>query len=240
MHIISTLFLLFNKDVIMIPIIVIGLLSTRKKIFAHAMVLLTFTLIYNTLLKDIFKVPLYPWLHEGYAFPSGHMHTAVVFYGWLLIHSKNSLKIPLLGIIAGVGWALIFERFHDLFDVAGAFLFGIPTLMAYTAALKTKFFAKRPSLLGAVMVGLSALCIAFLGKTPPIVTLSFASLASFVISWILCETTKRRTLFPLGIVASIIALYLAMQWQAYFYTATCMTIGFWILPLVRYKEYLRR
>ncbi len=89
-------------------------------------------MIFNTLLKDWFKVPLFPHLGTGYAFPSGHMHAATIFYGYL-IHTTKDIKIKygLTTLLSIIGFALIYCRFHDLYDVIGAVGFSIVEIFIF-------------------------------------------------------------------------------------------------------------
>jgi undecaprenyl-diphosphatase len=88
--------------------------------------------IFNALLKQLFKVPLFPHLGPGYAFPSGHMHAATVFYGYILYKINNKImKALLFLLICGFGFSLIHCHFHDFFDIIGAVAFAFGEIVIY-------------------------------------------------------------------------------------------------------------
>lgn len=89
-------------------------------------------MIFNTLLKLLFKVPLFPHLGHGYAFPSGHMHASAVFYGYLLYKADDiRIKCALGALLGCIAFSLIYCNFHDLLDVLGAIIFAAVELTVY-------------------------------------------------------------------------------------------------------------
>ncbi|KJV80428.1 putative membrane protein [Rickettsia hoogstraalii str. RCCE3] len=69
----------------------LGFTIFRRQLFAQAICVLLFTTILNILLKYTFEIPLNPALNiKGFAFPSGHMSSGVVFYGWFFAN----IRIP--------------------------------------------------------------------------------------------------------------------------------------------------
>jgi undecaprenyl-diphosphatase len=82
-----------------------------------------FAMFANTLLKHTFKVPLFPHLGKGYAFPSGHMHIGCVFHGSLVLHFRNRFVILICSIMVIIeGISLYVCRFHDVKDLMGAII----------------------------------------------------------------------------------------------------------------------
>jgi undecaprenyl-diphosphatase len=80
-----------------------------------------FAMIFNTLLKRFFQIPLFPHLGIGYAFPSGHMHTIAMFFGFILPVAKDKrIKALLSAIILFEIYTLMHSNFHDLADIVGA------------------------------------------------------------------------------------------------------------------------
>ena len=73
-----------NDFPVVFAIVLLGWLFIDTSIFRHLAYLACLSIIVNVALKGTFKVPLPPELHVGYAFPSGHMQFATVFYGWIL------------------------------------------------------------------------------------------------------------------------------------------------------------
>lgn len=98
-----------------------------------ALVLLLFTVPYNTLLKNCFQVPLPEAIqstHSFLAFPSGHTHSFVVFWGWLAWTAQRKWAWTTLYLIVlpFFGWSLVQKGFHYPSDVFSAVGFGWLTL----------------------------------------------------------------------------------------------------------------
>ncbi|WP_041472092.1 phosphatase PAP2 family protein [Rickettsia slovaca] len=67
------------------------------------------------MLKYTFEIPLNPALNiKGFAFPSGHMSSGVVFYGWFFANIIYSLLriIIIVVILTGMGFSLIYKGYH--------------------------------------------------------------------------------------------------------------------------------
>ena len=125
-------FLNFGHITFVLPVALIGMTFPKRDIYMKASCLLFWVMIFNTLLKLLFKVPLFPHLGNGYAFPSGHMHAASVFYGYIF-YAINDKKIRafLLSVIFGLGFSLIYCHFHNLSDVLGAVAFTVAEIFLY-------------------------------------------------------------------------------------------------------------
>jgi len=181
-------FLNCGHELVLVPLIILGFLAFDRKIFGNATFLLLFTMIFNVLLKALFQVPLAAHLNKvGYAFPSGHMHGAVVFYGWLLLNTRNSLiKIGLAILISGIAFGLIYQKYHNIYDVIGAIIFGLATLLAYYPLSNANMFNNKPFLLGYIFIALSAGIIWYLNTINSLsnhVWMAFMVLSGFTISW---------------------------------------------------------
>ena len=91
LNMVTKILLMSCNEIVLVPVIIGGFLAIDRKIFGHATILLMFIMILNSFLKYIFQVPLAAHLNtEGYAFPSGHMSSAITFYGWLILNTKNN------------------------------------------------------------------------------------------------------------------------------------------------------
>ncbi|WP_241773699.1 phosphatase PAP2 family protein [Rickettsia asembonensis] len=107
--------MLFGQEYCYEIIIILGFTIFRKQLFAQAIcVLLLFTTILNILLKYTFEIPLNPALNiKGFAFPSGHMSSGVVFYGWFFANIRYSLlRIIIVVILTDMGFSLIYKGYH--------------------------------------------------------------------------------------------------------------------------------
>ncbi|SRR5579883_912026 len=129
-------FLAFSHGTIIIPLIIIGYLwFDRRRVFFHGTCLLLLSMAFNWALKVTFQIPLSPELgKEGFAFPSGHMQTAFVFYGWLWrsFHNHLPVKIGIPLVLIGIGIGLVHFGYHTYFDVFGGLFFGFLLLYTYS------------------------------------------------------------------------------------------------------------
>ena len=122
----------FGHITFILPIVMICMIFHKRDIYAQAACFLLWVMIFNTLLKQLFKVPLFPHLGSGYAFPSGHMHAASIFYGYILYKTdKKIIKLLLVILLSCLGSSLIYCNFHDWIDVLGAVCFTIIEIMIY-------------------------------------------------------------------------------------------------------------
>ena len=138
-------FLLFSDDIIIVPLIVLGLICLDRSVFYHAACLIFFSILLNVALKNSFQVPLSPLLgKKGYAFPSGHMQLVTVLYGWLALKfNKKGLYLGTLLLLAGIGASLIHFGYHTIYDVIAGLFVGLILLLVYEMAL-TKWPKKMP------------------------------------------------------------------------------------------------
>lgn len=133
---IANLFLTFTHETILIPLVVIGYIWLDKRIFFHATCLLLISMLCNYVLKITFQVPLSPLLNKpGFAFPSGHMQSALVFYGWLFLQSRLIYKGLIVALLSGVAVSLVHLGFHTYYDIAGAITAGVLLLAMYNFVL---------------------------------------------------------------------------------------------------------
>ena len=91
---------------------------------ARLVLLLMMSIVFNIVLKHYFQVPLPSHLQsDGYAFPSGHMQSATVVYGYLFAYAHRGMVRCMAAIMPiGVAYALVYKGFHSLEDV----LFAVP------------------------------------------------------------------------------------------------------------------
>ncbi|MFO1257137.1 MAG: hypothetical protein U1E78_01750 [Gammaproteobacteria bacterium] len=129
----TTIGLTIDQPFTMILIVIIGYLLINEAIFAKALMLLLFTMVYNTFLKAHWQIPLPPASGlEGWAFPSGHMHSAFVFWGWLAFDSKNRYLMALIFVLLSfTGFGLVHRGYHYPLDIVGAVCFGAVTLTIF-------------------------------------------------------------------------------------------------------------
>jgi membrane-associated phospholipid phosphatase len=213
MSIIAKSFLIFSDAIIISPLLIIGFLTRGgffmgqpsnegEVIWGRASLLVLFTMILSVFLKSLFLVPLNPVLGiKGYAFPSGHMLVAFVFYGWLAVAYGNWIWRGIIFLIlAGIGFGLIQQGYHTIEDVLGACMFGIVTLSLFTRANSIGHFQKKPihispylGLFGALMLVVVAIRIGLKAN----VVLGYLGLVAFSLAWFIFHYTiwKQKTNF---------------------------------------------
>ncbi|MDR3187394.1 MAG: hypothetical protein LBT63_03145 [Holosporaceae bacterium] len=184
----------FSHITFIIPLVMVGMIFHRRDLYAKAICFVFVVMIFNALLKQWFKVPLFPHLGPGYAFPSGHMHAAAVFYGYIIYKVDNrALRVTLLFLLCCFGLSLIQCRFHDLFDVTGAAVFAFAEiLLCRFISLK---FGEKALAAVAMAVSLSSMVILFIiYQLQWHVWLAFYALTGTIFSLNFIEDRKNRNL----------------------------------------------
>ena len=109
-----------------------------RKVFSKLLVIVFFSAIINSFLKDIFQDPrpdfalnIDPWLQTetSFGFPSGHTQIAVVIWLYIALNVKN-LFVKSLSIIFlfGVPLSRVYLGVHDIGDILGGLVVGLVTL----------------------------------------------------------------------------------------------------------------
>lgn len=191
-------FLYFSNIPLIGGIFLLGYLTPQRKIFVWALSLLLFTMVYNLSLKYTWQIPLPPSLDkQGYAFPSGHMHTAVTFYGTLAYGLRRYFRwLPYIAaiIFAGIGWALVFRGYHYPSDIWGSLAFGCLSLIVFFELAAFSLFSKRMWVLP-FMLSLAALTIylCFLWQALEQVNILLPALAGLFIVTLVSFLHERRS-----------------------------------------------
>jgi hypothetical protein len=173
MDAVARFFLLFSNDIkVVLLVIVAGLCSNQSKAWGQALSLMLFAAVFNTLLKNYYAVPLADFIKEpGFAYPSGHMHTATSLYGWALLHSSLLwLRFSLLALIVGTGWGLVHFGYHVPVDVFASVGFVLATFIACKLILNNSKFMKTPALFSILFMILTFMCLVgiyYQTNTPP-------------------------------------------------------------------------
>ncbi len=163
---VAEFFLSFSHSFIIAPLLIIGLIWLDRTIFLQVICLVLLSMILNIALKETFQIPLAAWLHKpGFAFPSGHMQTTAVLYGWLAYQYRNVfIRIATLILLTGIGMSLVYFGYHNYFDVLGAIFFASILLFFYAQILK-RYPAELPFLI--IITGtLLMLYISHVGTMP--------------------------------------------------------------------------
>lgn len=193
-------FLVFSDAIVISPLLIFGFISkggffvkpkTKEgsDIWGNATLLVLFTMIFNVFLKSLFLIPLNPTLGiKGYAFPSGHMQVAVVFYGWLaMVYANRITQSFIIIILTGIGYGLIQQGYHNIKDVMGGIAFGILTVAACAKVRNSSSIQKNPSHLGLYFIPLAGTLV--IGRVLRIgisrhIIITYLGLVSFSLLWL--------------------------------------------------------
>ena len=226
----------FGHVTLILPIIVIGMIFHRRDLYSKAACFLFWVMICNTLLKLLFKVPLFQHLGPGYAFPSGHMHAASVFYGYMIYKIDNKFATVLLTLLLGaMGFSLVYCHFHDWIDVLGAVGFSIAEILLYH--ILSYHFGDK--IVGIIAIVSSIFVIAVLNvisKIEPHVWLAFYAMVGMEFSLLLIKETKLKTIWEKLIalllsVFGIAAVYVLFKYLS-FEMPYLSEVRFMFLPLI--------
>jgi len=182
----------FSNPYILISVIIIGLLNRQEKIYGRVLFLLLFTIIYNLYLKSLWQHPLPPPL-EGWAFPSGHMHSAVVFWGWLAIEYRRLWFSAIVGLILClVAYGLLYSGYHYPIDIVGSLAVGALSLFIYYFVNRLPFFKESPYQVGVL---LTLLGFGIMMLIPPegkklILWQAWGTLAFISLGWLIPQRVK--------------------------------------------------
>lgn len=174
---IAGIFLKLGHVAFIMPFAILLLIFSKTEIYVKAICFLLFSVIWNALLKQIFQVPLMPHLGDGYAFPSGHMHAACLFYGYVLYRMDDKrIKASLLILILCLGWSLHYHNFHDVFDISGAIVFTLCEISLYHV-LTQKFGIKPLTVLACTIIPILVVIACFYVVESHVYHASYALLA---------------------------------------------------------------
>ena len=138
----------FSHAKVIVLIFLIGILVKELKLnfvrryFLEAIMVLLFSIIFNLALKYSFAIPLPEerFGKDAFAFPSGHMHSAIAFYGWLALRYKSRMLYALVAVLwIGIIFGMLHFQYHEMRDIYGAFFFGSILLACYSYILKNHY-----------------------------------------------------------------------------------------------------
>ncbi len=173
----------FSHGTIIVPLLIIGYIWINEEIFFHSICLILLSMISNSAFKVTFQVPLNPHIgKEGFAFPSGHMQTAVALYGFLYTFTRNkALKNSLIVLLIMIGASLIYFGYHNLADILGAVFFALILIYCYKYLT---IIMRVPHLFLAITTFASVclLYIKLIQTIPPHLWMSYYSIFGLLIS----------------------------------------------------------
>lgn len=112
---------------------IFGFVFIDRKVFRYCIYLMMLTMIYNTILKNIFQIPLPATCPTtGYGFPSGHSHFVSIFYIWLILHYKNNiLRTVCLLMMICFYCTMVYLGYHRILEVCAAGVFALVSVVLY-------------------------------------------------------------------------------------------------------------
>ncbi len=178
MDIVLKTFSQFSQDYVIFPIIIFGIVFLDRRLFLRIAVLLLFGIAINVFLKNVFQVPLNPFLHKDWwAFPSGHAQLTATFYGYLAYAYRNNFLTLIAGaIIGGVCLSLIYFQYHDWIDVVGGLLTAVAWVILFEWLRKIPLFRDRFYLLALIFVPLAFILEHYSSKVPAVHQIVLGSL----------------------------------------------------------------
>lgn len=130
----ARLILLSTHQNVITFLVVIGFVWINRRLFYSAICLIFLSMITNIALKVTFQIPLNPLLgKDEFAFPSGHMQCATVFYTWIAYKTQNmTFKCFLPLLLISIMMSLVYCGYHTYYDTIAGIFFGLFLLALYT------------------------------------------------------------------------------------------------------------
>lgn len=187
LDVLAKIVLEFSHESIIIPLLIIGYIWINRVIFFHSISLVLISMIFNASLKATFQIPLNPSISKtGFAFPSGHMQTSVVLYGFLYTFAQSrTLKICLISLLIMIGASLIYFRYHNIVDVLGGIVFALALIYSYKYIIIINRAHLKIRYLFLIMISFVSICIGYIKLIhiiPPHLWMAYYALFGLLIS----------------------------------------------------------
>ena len=135
---------LMGYPLFLILFLCFGYFALGSKRFFYTAMLLLFTGLANSLLKDLGQDPrpdavfaLDDRVSTSYGWPSGHMQVAIVLWGYLAYTMQQKWAVWAAVIFIGLqGFSRLYLGVHDLGDVFAGLVFGLMCLYGFLAAMR--------------------------------------------------------------------------------------------------------
>lgn len=215
MHLSKEFLSIFNTYFVTAIAVAFYIFSSKDKHYKEMIYVMFLTMLYNSILKELFKLPLPVTYHANcYGFPSGHMNFQSVFYIWMIIENKNNifrLLLFVLWILTGV--AMVFAGYHFARDVIITPIFSLACILISKYIIK-KSNSKNNTELIFIIIAFVFTIINYLiaNKMQYHVSLALQSVYGLALFSILAD--KRKVNFTLKLSFVIVgAFYLIATWN---------------------------
>lgn len=209
---------IFNTYFIMAISCLLYIFSDKNKQYKEMICLMFLTMLYNSILKELFKLPLPETCKANcYSFPSGHMNFQSIFYIWMIIKNRNNLfRMILLIFWIITGAAMVFAGYHFARDVIITPIFSLMFILLFkciTERLNNENALNSIFLIAAIIFSIINYMIS--KKFQYHVSLSLQSIYGLVLFSVLLSKRKMdRILKSLLIVTGIFYSYIT--WNKHF------------------------
>ena len=132
--------LLPSSELMCLSVLLMVFATGRYRLGTSLLFMSAFATLFNSFLKSIWQIPLPETANStGWAFPSGHMHFACVF--WLILAFSLGRKhlIFITPMLMGLGYALVAKGYHYPVDIFPSAILG--AIEAYYAH---RYLSKSP------------------------------------------------------------------------------------------------
>ena len=165
MEYIYQFFKLFSEFWLLILIFLLSYFPDRKNFFKILALTITFSSVLNTILKELWQVPLDPSIRKmWWGFPSGHMQNAAIFYlGTAIYLARYFGAFIALVILYGMSQAYIYYKFHDEPEMFAAFFIAIVLLVITKAIYELQLRYKFLLFIYGIFITISSAFIIFFG-----------------------------------------------------------------------------
>lgn len=231
-------FLLFTREVVILPFFLIGYFFLQEKKFFRALVLVLWAIPLVAFLKFMFKIPLLPHLGEGWSFPSGHMFVSCTFWGFLALETPNKIFRGIIFIIlTGISYSLVYCNYHITIDVLAAILFSFIFILFYHHLLLRSFIGRSDILLPFIALLGSSVLIYHIPPYKRIFHLCLGGLIGIILGQLLklflpssSSSSAKNLLICLGggLFLYLLSPFLANPWIPQPFLLYLL-LGFWII-----------
>ncbi|MDR0695489.1 MAG: hypothetical protein LBF56_01795 [Holosporales bacterium] len=168
-----------GQQSVVTTVVLMFVISRKQHCYADLLYALFLTVLYNAVLKCIFKCPLPETCPgTGYGFPSGHYNFGTVFYVWMILANRKLYVSVCLGILwLAYGWCLVVAGYHYALDICLTPLFSLACVWTFWYVRQQH--CRRGSFVAPLLV-LSTVCmvISFViaGEMQHHITLAYCSI----------------------------------------------------------------